>query len=90
MPGVSVQAECSVGACGGSFTLAACLKEGADAGIGAAAQSGWPGGYVDVPAVEEVAHAPLEPLWEVPAGALSGNGGKKFLDFQNDTKAADV
>ena len=90
VPGVSVQAECSVGACGGSFTLAACLKEGADAGIGAAAQSGWPGGYVDVPAVEEVAHAPLEPLWEVPAGALSGNGVKKFLDFQNDTTAADV
>ena len=47
--------EGSVGACGGSFTLAACLTEGADAGIGAAAQSGWPGGYVDVPAVEEVA-----------------------------------
>ena len=90
VPGVSVQAECSVGACSGSFTLAACLKEGADAGIGAAAQSGWPGGYVDVPAVEEVAHAPLEPLWEVPAGALSGNGVKKFLDFQNDTTAADV
>ena len=90
VPGVSVQAECSVGACSGSFTLAACLKEGADAGIGAAAQSGWPGGYVDVPAVEEVAHAPLQPLWEVPAGALSGNGVKKFLDFQNDTTAADV
>jgi len=90
VPGVSVQAECSVGACSGSFTLAACLKEGADAGIGAAAQSGWPGGYVDVPAVEEVAHAPLQPLWEVPAGVLSGNGVKKFLDFQNDTTAADV
>ncbi len=90
VPGVSVQAECSVGACSGSFTLAACLKEGADAGIGAAAQSGWPRGYVDVPAVEEVAHAPLQPLWEVPAGVLSGNGVKKFLDFQNDTTAADV
>ena len=90
VPGVSVQAECSVGACGGSFTLAACLREGADAGVSAAAQSGWPGGFVDVPAVEEFAQAPLQPLWEVPAGALCGNGVKKFLDFQNDTTAADV
>jgi len=90
VPGRPVQAECSVGACGGSFTLAACLREGADAGISAAAQSGWPGGYVDIPAVEESTQGPLQPLWEVPAGLLSGNAVKKFLDFQNDTTAADI
>ncbi|HCX87348.1 MAG TPA: sarcosine oxidase subunit alpha [Gammaproteobacteria bacterium] len=90
VPGPSVQAERSAGACRGSFTLSACLHEGADAGISAAAQSGWPGGYVDIPATEEIDEAPLQALWEVPAGTLSGDGVKKFLDFQNDTTAADI
>ena len=73
VPGTSVQDERSAGACAGSFSLAACLQEGADAGVSAAAQSGWPGGYVDIPVAVERDEAPLQPLWEVPAGALAGD-----------------
>ena len=90
VPGTSVQDERSAGACAGSFSLAACLQEGADAGVSAAAQSGWPGGYVDIPVAVERDEAPLQPLWEVPAGALAGDRVKKFLDFQNDTTASDI
>ena len=32
----------------------------------------------------------MQPLWEVPAGALAGDRVKKFLDFQNDTTASDI
>jgi len=90
VPGQPVQAECSAGACGGSFALSACLREGAAAGIGAAAKSGWPGGYVDIPATDDVDEAPLKPLWEVPASPLTRGRIKKFIDFQNDTTAADI
>jgi len=90
VPGAPVQDERSAGACAGSFALAACLQEGADAGVSAAAQSGWPGGYVDIPVATDRAEAPLQPLWEVPAGTLAGDRVKKFLDFQNDTTASDI
>ena len=45
---------------------------------------------MDVPVSAERVEAALQPLWEVPAGALAGDRVKKFLDFQNDTTASDI
>ena len=44
VPGTSVQAERSVGACNGSFSLGACLTEGQTAGADAAAAAGFANG----------------------------------------------
>ena len=90
IPGASVQAERSAGACGGSFSLGACLAEGARAGAEAAADAGFVPSSVDVPYTDAVDEAPIEALWEVPTNMLDGSRTKKFVDYQNDTTAADI
>ncbi len=95
VPGVSVQAERSAGAARGSFTLEACIAEGADAGLDAARKAG-----VDV---ESSATAPSEgpiptnapappssvlPIWSI--GAVPGTQYKRFVDLQNDVTDADI
>ena len=84
LPGEPIQAERSAGACNGAFTLAACLREGAQAGVGAAATAGFAAELPELPAIEEVAEDPLQPLWQVPGR------GKAFVDLQNDVTAADI
>ena len=80
VPGASVQAERSVGACAGRFGLAAALDDGARAGAVAAG--------VPVP-VHAVANDPA-----MTGGALGAPReharGKAFVDFQNDVTAADI
>ena len=67
-----------------------CLREGANAGVAAAAASGWPGSSIDIPVTSAPPCAAIQACWEVPTDALGGTGAKKFLDFQNDTTVADV
>ena len=90
VPGESVQAERSAGSSKGTFDLAGCLREGANAGVAAAAASGWPGSSIDIPVTSAPSCAAIQACWEVPTDALGGTGAKKFLDFQNDTTVADV
>ncbi|HEX5078736.1 MAG TPA: sarcosine oxidase subunit alpha family protein [Geminicoccaceae bacterium] len=88
LPGPEVQAERSAGACNGGFTLAGCLREGAEAGIEAAAAAGFSAELPDLPAIEEAAEQPAQPLWQVP-----GEGprtARAFVDLQNDVTAADL
>ena len=66
LPGAPVQAERSAGACNGAFTLAACLREGAQAGVDAAAAAGFTAELPELPAIEEAAEQPAQPLWRVP------------------------
>ena len=90
VPGTSVQAERSAGACRGSFALADCLADGHDAG--------WPpppSRLRPALAPPRAAHrsritAPLPPLWVVPSAKPVGENGKHFVDLQNDVTAADV
>ena len=49
LPGAPVQAERSAGACNGAFTLAACLEEGARAGVDAAAAAGFTAELPELP-----------------------------------------
>ncbi|MGQ9364945.1 sarcosine oxidase subunit alpha [Azospirillum sp. ST 5-10] len=92
VPGKSVQAERSAGACRGTFDLPGCLAEGAEAGAEAARLAGFgDGAPAAVPAADAVAEAPLRPLWVVPSTKPPGHGkAKHFVDYQNDVTAADV
>ncbi len=92
VPGVAVQSQICAGACNGDFLLHECLSEGAAAGVRAAAASGYDASS-SVEAEARVAtntETALEPLWLVPAPKEPGRGPKQFLDYQNDTTAADI
>jgi sarcosine oxidase, subunit alpha len=91
VPGASVQAERSVGACNGSFDLRACVAEGAKAGADAARATGCGDGASVSPVdSRERSDEPPKPLWIVPSPAPVGRGPKQFVDLQNDVTAADI
>jgi sarcosine oxidase subunit alpha len=92
VPGGSVQAERSAGACNGAFGLAACLKQGTAAGLAAAAASGIKseGPKTKAPAASDRGFLPARWLWLVPSDKPVGRGGKHFVDHQNDVTAADL
>jgi sarcosine oxidase subunit alpha len=92
VPGISVQAERSAGACNGSFRLGACLVEGIAAGAEAARLAGFDAGAGAPPglAMDDLAEAPLLPLWLVPSPTRAGRGPKAFVDFQSDVAASDI
>ncbi|MSP81697.1 MAG: sarcosine oxidase subunit alpha family protein [Alphaproteobacteria bacterium] len=88
VPGESRQAERSVGAARGTFSLAGCLAEGFAGGAAAALACGFGDGVAPpVPATGDTPAGPLRPLWRVPT---AGHGGKAFVDAQNDVTADDV
>ena len=84
VPGTSVQAERSAGACKGTYDLAAILAEGWAAGADAAG----------VPSARAFAAAPATPMGFRPARVLPTDADPKkvraFLDFQNDVTAKDI
>jgi sarcosine oxidase subunit alpha len=91
VPGDSVQAERSAGAANGTFSLAACIVEGHEAGLAAATDAGYNknASVPKAPVRQEIEEAPVDPLWLVPAKA-GEHTNKHFVDFQNDVTAADV
>ena len=91
VPGESVQAERSVGSANATFTLQACLHEGASAGTNAASQCGFAAQAPENPfAVQTTDATNIEPLWIVPSVQSTSRAAKKFVDYQNDTAAADI
>jgi sarcosine oxidase subunit alpha len=81
----------SIGGAHGVFDLAACLGEGHAAGSTAASGAGFGGATGSAPSAPEApAEGALRPLWIVPSEKPVGQGGKHFLDYQNDVTAADV
>jgi sarcosine oxidase subunit alpha len=86
VPGRSVQAERSVGACTGQFSLTDALANGIAAGVGAACAVGFEGRPFAPPAASDNRPLDLAPIWEVP----SVRGARAFIDFQNDVTAADI
>ena len=75
-----------VGASRGSFDLAACLAEGAAAGMSAAAACGFAASAPALPVVSSAVETPLEPIWLIPGD----DGRKSFVDLHNDVTAADI
>ena len=84
LPGASVQAERSVGACKGTFSLADVLAEGDCAGADAAGVATHPRGF----AVMKGAGTEGGFMGRLPCRA--GDTGQAFVDFQNDVKADDI
>jgi sarcosine oxidase subunit alpha len=92
VPGQSVQRECSAGACSGSFHLNEAVGQGSVTGAKAAQRAGFGSGrpsentFAFIDPKEET----LKPTWLVPSPFPLGRGPKQFVDFQNDTSAADI
>ena len=91
IPGISIQKETSAGGSNGTFGLLSCLREGAEAGQSAAENAGFKTELqLDIPAVKFSKEQLVRPIWVVPNGLKEGRGGKKFIDYQNDTTVADI
>lgn len=91
VPGKPVQAEVSVGAAAGEFSLARGLRLALDAGVEAALALGFMAATRPVsPHVAEFKEAPLLPLWLVGSHERAARGPKQFVDMQNDVSAADI
>ncbi len=91
VPGPAVQAQQSVGSANGAFHLKQILEQGFQAGVDAASASGYVPDEVPVaPAVEEHNEQSIRPMWLVPGVETASLAAKCFVDFQNDTTAADI
>lgn len=89
VPGRAVQAERSAGACAGKFGLGQCLRAGIEAAGAALKQLAIAVPVMDVPNTADCCEAPIQAFWSVPGG-YGHSGGKKFVDYQNDTTEADI
>lgn len=87
VPGDSVQAERSAGACNGAFGLRAALEQGWRAGAEACGALGFAPPAASVPACSETPPPDVEPCWEVPSPRRRA---KAFVDLANDVTAEDV
>ena len=87
VPGGSVQAERSAGACNGAFGLRAALEQGWRAGSEACAKLGFLAPATDVPECPRDRPLDIEPCWEIPSFRPRA---KAFVDLQNDVTAADI
>lgn len=85
------QNNVSVGGANGLYGVADCLAAGHAAGAEAAQKSGFGGNAGSAAsATSEPASEQVRSLWIIPAEKPIGQGGKHFLDYQNDVTAADV
>ena len=92
LPGEPRQRSRSAGAANGAWSLAACLREGAEAGAAAAAAAGFGNGEpVDSPvATDEPPEAPPGTLFLAPHRRPPSRAPRQFVDLQLDVTAADV
>lgn len=89
--GVFVPQSCdhlqTAGAVNGTWNLGDCLAEGIQAGVRAAAASGNQKSLpVATPQVDEIAQAPMLPLWQT----VGDRDSKQWVDFQHDVTVSDV
>ncbi|MDO9499889.1 sarcosine oxidase subunit alpha family protein [Falsiroseomonas sp.] len=82
LPGTPPPGMAVAGAAAGRFTLAACLADGAAAGLQAARDTGHEGQPLALPRADDEP-AGLRALYHVP-------GRKAFVDFQHDVTADDI
>ena len=87
VPGDSVQAERSAGACNGAFSLRSALEQGWRAGAEACDALGFAAPATSIPECSEESPLDIEPCWEVRPARLRA---KAFVDLQNDVTAGDI
>jgi sarcosine oxidase subunit alpha len=90
VPGEAVQESQTAGAMNGHQTLAACMRDGRNAGKEAAVRCGLDVSEIELPDLAAIAMNDSAPLWRVPAAKDPDRCPKQFLDFQNDTSVSDV
>ena len=90
VPGEAAQGCISAGAGNGRWSLDECLEQGRDAGLAAVRACHIDAADVALPAAEHTLHGGTEPLWRVPAAEDPDSCPKQFVDYQNDTSAADI
>ncbi|HEY0681309.1 MAG TPA: sarcosine oxidase subunit alpha family protein [Steroidobacter sp.] len=83
LPG-ELKGAIAAGAAGGSFSLAAALREGAAAGAEAVQATGFQTSPWLLPEVDD------EPTGVTPCWYVAASKGKAFIDFQNDVTRDDV
>ncbi|MDA9599120.1 sarcosine oxidase subunit alpha [bacterium] len=91
-PGESQQQERSVGACGGTYALSACLAEAVLAGAEAAKLAGCGDGNAHFPVseVEEYQEQPQQALFLVPHTKSTSRAPSQFVDMQLDVSASGI
>jgi sarcosine oxidase, subunit alpha len=91
-PGESTQQERSVGACGGTYALSACLAEAVLAGAEAAKLAGCGDGNAHFPVseVEEYQEQPQQALFLVPHTKSTSRAPSQFVDMQLDVSASGI
>ncbi len=91
VPGEAARPDQRVaGAANGAFDLGACLEQGHTAGATAAASAGFEGDAGAAPRGEAPGFLPARFLYLVPSDTPLGQGGKHFVDLQNDVAASDL
>ena len=91
VPGQSMQTkQINCGSSNGAFSLVECVSEGFDAGVKAASETGFDAYKPDMPQVIDETESAIQPLWLVPSPHKDRQGPKQFVDYQNDTGAADI
>ena len=90
VPGEGLQDCVSAGAGNGRWSLAECLEDGRAAGNEVVARCGLKNVVIDLPVAGDTMSGGTEPLWRVPASEDADRCPKQFVDFQNDTSAADI
>ncbi|MFP8778188.1 sarcosine oxidase subunit alpha family protein [Hydrogenophaga sp. RWCD_12] len=90
VPGASLQAERSAGACREPMNMASCALDGWRAGADAVQLAGFAATQGAAPQLLAIDTGSLRPLWEVPHPAGTSRAPKKFVDFQNDVAASDI
>ncbi|KID29998.1 glycine cleavage system T protein (aminomethyltransferase) [Prauserella sp. Am3] len=79
----------SVGAAAGVFTTAGCLRDGAEAGCGAARDAGFETDVADVPGAPTGPVTAPQPTWLLP-GLHETSADEQFVDLARDATVADV
>ena len=87
VPGDSIQAERSAGACNGAFSLRSALEQGWRAGSEACGGLGFSAPAARIPECSEAPPLDIEPCWEIPSARPRA---KAFVDLQNDVTAEDI
>ena len=80
----------SCGSANGVFGLGNCISEALQAGVVAAKATGFKAQLPDMPEIVDEDEGQIQPLWLVPSPHKDRQGPKQFVDYQNDTSAADI
>jgi len=89
VPGTSMPAQATVGACRATWSLARALDDASRAGAAAATAAGF-AATAQVCKVQEVVQEPMAAFWIAETGEPVSRRAKAFVDYQNDVAASDI